>query len=141
MTYALALAEAADKAKYFMGEPFKILVVDDETSVRDALKMILEDEGFSVVAASRGGEGVELARRSRFDLTITDLRLPDMSGLDVLSAVRFASGGRGRAILISAHATREVCAEARTRGALGVLHKPFRPSEILRLVAEGLAAT
>ena len=140
MTYGLARAEATDAPGALMNGPRKILVIDDETSVRDALRMILEDEGFEVVSASCGVEGVELARRSRFDLTITDLRLPDMSGLDVLSAVRFAGGGRGRAILISAHATREVCAEARTRGAVGVLHKPFPPSEILRLVADALAA-
>ena len=139
MNHLLAGAERTDAAGACMNGPRKILVIDDETSVRDALRMILEDEGFEVVSASRGVEGVELARRSRFDLTITDLRLPDMSGLDVLSAVRFAHGG-GRAILISAHATREVCAEARTRGAVGVLHKPFPPSEILRHVAGALAA-
>ncbi|HYP52531.1 MAG TPA: response regulator, partial [Pyrinomonadaceae bacterium] len=65
------------------GRP-RILVIDDEESVRDALTLILEDEGFTVVSASAGREGIELARGSVFDLTITDLRLPDISGLDVL---------------------------------------------------------
>ncbi|HEV2763426.1 MAG TPA: response regulator [Pyrinomonadaceae bacterium] len=122
-----------------MAEAFRILVVEDEASVRDALTMILEDEGFKVVSTPCGAEGVRALRADAFDLVITDLRLPDLSGLDVLSAVRFACG-RGRAILISAHATEEVCAEARSRGAFGVLRKPFPPSEILRLVADALAA-
>ena len=123
-------------AGYFMAKASRVLVIDDDASVRDALRLVLEDEGYAVVSASRGAEGVELLRAEGFDLVITDLRLPDMSGLDVLSAVRFE---RGRAILISAHATHEVSAEARLRGASGVLRKPFPPSDILRLVADALA--
>ena len=119
------------------GRP-RILLIDDEASVRDALTLVLEDEGFTVVSAARGREGLELARASDFDLTITDLRLPDISGLEVLGALVLREARRP-AILITAHATRETVAEARGRGAVGVLSKPFPPSEILRLVSDSLA--
>lgn len=120
------------------GRP-RILVIDDEASVRDALTLILEDEGFTVVSAALGREGLALAHASPFDLTITDLRLPDISGLEVLGALDRRAEARRPAILITAHATPETLDEAGLRGAVGVLHKPFPPSAILRLVSDSLA--
>lgn len=122
-----------------MKEKARILVVDDEPSVADALRLILEDQGYSVVVATTGREGIEQARASSFNLVITDLRLPDMTGLDVLK-ILCEQDPRCPAILISAHATPEVCAQALAGGAVGVLPKPFAPSEILRLITKALAA-
>lgn len=116
-----------------------MLVIDDEPSVADALRIILEDECFHVVVAGNGRDGIEQATRGNFSLIITDLRLPDMSGLDVLNALS-VSGVRSAVILITSHGTPEIFAEARRRGVAGVLSKPFLPSEILQLVRETLAA-
>jgi DNA-binding response OmpR family regulator len=118
-------------------EAVQILVIDDEPSVADALKLILEDQGFVVVVASTGRDGIEHARRARFALTITDLRLPDMDGLDVIAAFR-EEGTGGGVILITSHCTPEICARASELGAAGVVAKPFLPSEIIRLVTAAL---
>lgn len=120
-------------------EPRGILVIDDEPSVADALKLILEDDGYAVVVARTGREGIEHARRTDFSLTITDLRLPDMTGLDVLDALCREDAKR-RVILITSHGTPEVFRAAAICGAVGVLPKPFQPSEILQLIADALAS-
>lgn len=113
-------------------------MIDDEETVRDALTLVLEDEGCAVVSAASGRAGVELALASPFDLTIVDLRLPDISGLEVLDVLT-PGRARGRAILVTAHATPEVIDEARGRGASCVLAKPFSAFDILVLVADSLA--
>lgn len=114
-----------------------ILVIDDERSVAGALQLILEDSGYRVAVALTGRDGIELSRREQFCLTITDLRLPDMTGLDIISAV-CREQPRGLFILITSHGTEEVLAEARNCGAADVLLKPFSPSEILQLVRKTL---
>jgi DNA-binding NtrC family response regulator len=116
----------------------RILIVDDEPSVADALKLILVDEGFGVEVAGTGRDGIELARRVPISLSITDLCLPDMSGLDVLDAL-LRDNPRALVIVISAQCTPEVCAEARRRGAAAVLSKPFLPADLLRHLNDKLA--
>ncbi len=115
----------------------RVLVIDDEPSVADALRMIMEDQGFAVVVAASGREGIEQARRAQFLVTITDLRLPDMDGLEVLGAFREGGLG-GSVILITSYGTPEILARARDLGAVGIIAKPFLPSEILQLVAAAL---
>jgi len=121
----LGLRTASDSAQ--------VLVIDDEPSVADALRMILEDEGFAVVVAATGREGLEQARRKTFGVTITDLRLPDMDGLEVIAFIRENCEG-GAVILITSYSTPEICARARELGASGVVSKPFLPSEIVGAV-------
>ena len=116
----------------------RILVVEDEPSVAGALKLILEDSGYRVSVALTGHEGIELSRRDRFCLTITDLRLPDMTGLDVMNTL-CRDNLRSQFILITSQGSEEVIAEARSCGASGFLLKPFPPSDILQLVRSTLA--
>lgn len=115
----------------------RVLVIDDEPSVADALRIILEDEGFVVVVAATGRAGIEQSRRAAFGVIVTDLRLPDVDGLDVIAAVR-EGGGAVPFILITSHITEEICAQALARGAFGIAAKPFLPSEIIRLVTAAL---
>lgn len=119
------------------GEIDRVLIIDDEPSVADALRVILEDEGFAVVVAANGRDGIAQARLSPFSVTVTDLRLPDMNGLEVIGA--FREGGLGGAlILITSYGTPEIFARASDLGAVGVIAKPFLPSEILQLIAAAL---
>jgi DNA-binding NtrC family response regulator len=111
----------------------RILVIDDEPSVVDALKMILSDQGYDAFAARTGKEGLDLIDQGEFDLTVTDLRLPDMSGLDILSRIR-EKNPRNLVILITAHATPDTIAEAINRGVTRVLPKPFSPASFIELV-------
>lgn len=119
------------------GERRRVLVIDDEPSVADALRVILEDEGFAVVVAANGRDGIAEARRTPFGVTVTDLRLPDMNGLEVIGAFRESSLG-GAVILITSYGTPEILARARELGAAGIIAKPFPPSEILQLITATL---
>jgi CheY-like chemotaxis protein len=105
--------------------------------VADALRVILEDKGFAVVVAANGRDGIEQALRAPFSVTVTDLRLPDMDGLEVIDAFREGGLG-GAAILITSHGASDISERARGLGAVGVIAKPFLPSEILQLIAAAL---
>ena len=120
-----------------VAERVRVLVIDDEPSVADALRVILEDEGFSVAIAANGRDGIAEARRAPFCVTVTDLRLPDMDGLEVIGAFR-EDGLGGAFILITSYGTPEIFARADELGAAGVIAKPFLPSEILQLITSAL---
>jgi two-component system response regulator GlrR len=115
----------------------QILVIDDEPSVADALRLILEDSGYEVTVAATARAGLELVRRRRFAVVVSDVRLPDATGLEVLAAVRRESPRCG-VILITAQRTPSLLTEARSGGAFAVLEKPFSLRAVLRLVSTAL---
>jgi DNA-binding NtrC family response regulator len=119
-------------------EKIQVLIIEDDQSVADALKIIMEDNGYEMVIAINAHQGVEQAGLRRFDLIITDVQLPDMSGLDVLAILR-KKVPEIPVIIITAHNTYEVCKQAIARGAFQVLSKPFLPSEILESVCRAIA--
>ena len=116
-----------------MAQKETVLVIDDELSVADALKVILSDSGYQVAVAMSGAEALEKLGKRRFDLVITDVRLPDISGLDVLRHLRRSHPGV-LAIIITAHHTPELAAESLSLGAVAVLLKPFSPSDLLTVI-------
>lgn len=116
-----------------MAQKETVLVIDDEPSVADALKVILSDSGYQVAVAMSGREALEKLGKRRFDLVITDFRLPDISGLDVLRHLRRSHPGV-LAIIITAHHTPELAAESLSLGAVAVLPKPFSPSDLLTVI-------
>ena len=115
----------------------EILIIDDEPSIAEALALILEDQGYSVVLARCGRDGIGEAQRRAFDVTITDLRLPDMTGLDVLKAI-CAEQPDNRVIVMTAYGSSEMIRELKACGAVEVLKKPFLPSEIISLIEGAL---
>src|ERR1700754_1298341 len=116
-----------------MREINTILIVDDEPIVGDALKTILSDSGYKVDVVRTGRAGLNRARKQRFDFAITDLRLPDMSGLQVLAGIREIDPGTA-VIVITSYSTPEIVTESKRLGAREVLAKPFSPADILRLL-------
>jgi DNA-binding NtrC family response regulator len=125
------------ECRFIVSHAIKILVIDDEPSVGDALSIVLGDLGYMVEVVLNGRDGVELANKERFSVAITDLRLPDMSGLEVLRHIK-SSDPECPVIIITAHSTPEVINESKRLGALAVLSKPFFPAEILSLINSGL---
>ena len=117
-----------------------ILVIDDEPSVADALRLILEDQGYRVTVARTGRAGLEAARQKRFRLVITDLRLPDISGREVVEEVCRVWPG-SVIIMITSYCTTEVCAAVHKCGAAAVLMKPFAPAEIIKIAAAATPTT
>ena len=110
-----------------------ILIVDDEPSVGDALKLVLESRGYEVVLVNNGLDGIDQARRRRFGFGIVDLRLTDISGFQVITDI-LNFQPQTPILLITAHGSPQIFAEAKKLGAVGALSKPFHPSEILKVI-------
>jgi len=115
----------------------RILVVEDEAGMRAGLAEVLGRGGFSVESAATGDEGLARLQRGGIDLLITDLRLPGMSGLELLREAR-AAGAEAPAIVITAHGTVEDAVAALKLGALDFLQKPFSPADLLHLATRVL---
>ena len=114
-------------------EKLSILIIDDEPSVGDALKLVLESQGYDVVLATNGHDGIDEARRRRFAFSVVDLFLTDTSGFQVIAGIRSLQP-EIPIVLITAHGTPSIFAEAMKLGAVGALAKPFSPAEILKLI-------
>jgi DNA-binding NtrC family response regulator len=115
-----------------------VLIIEDEPSVADALRIILEDGGYRVSIALTGRDGIEEARRGEFCVSITDIDLKDMTGFDVIHSV-CRHKPQMHFIVITSSDSQDVIAEAHRCGAAGVLIKPFLPSQILHLIKTTLA--
>ncbi len=116
-----------------MADPFRILVVDDEPAQRELVAGFLRKQGFDVVEAAGGGEAVTRFKREPFDLVLTDQRMPDLSGLDVLEAVRSASPETA-VVIMTAYGTIETAVSAIKAGAADYLTKPLNLDELLHRV-------
>jgi two-component system response regulator PilR (NtrC family) len=117
----------------------RILVVDDEPSLRQMLSILLRREGHQVVAAAGHREALEALRNAPapFPVVLTDLAMPDGSGLDVLAAAKSRSTAT-QVILITAHSTVDNALEAMKGGAYDFVTKPFEPLELALLVSKAL---
>jgi len=107
----------------------RILVIDDEESIRELLKDFLESKGFHIVIASDGESGLNILKEESFDLFLLDLMMPGMSGLDILRE-RAARKIDIPAIVITAHATVQTAVEAVKLGAFDYITKPFNLDEL-----------
>jgi two-component system response regulator PilR (NtrC family) len=111
----------------------KILVVDDERSIRELLEIFLKKEGFVVSSAANAEQGLAQVKSSEFDLIISDIKMPDMTGIDFLRALR-NTGFSGQFILLTAFASAETAIQALKMGAFDYILKTENFIEELRLV-------
>lgn len=101
----------------------KLLIIDDEKSIRSTLREILEYEDFKVEEAQDGQEGLDMLKKNEYDVVLCDIKMPGMDGLEVLE--KFASLGKeAQFIMISAHGTIETAVEATKKGAFDFIQKP-----------------
>ncbi len=117
----------------------KILVIDDEKSMREFLELMLQVDGYDVRCAGSGAEALRIMEDERFDLVITDIRMKPMSGLDVLRQCKSLYPGT-IFIIISAYADTETAVEAMKLGAYDYLPKPFKVEEMRVVIADALAS-
>ncbi|HKS41447.1 MAG TPA: sigma-54 dependent transcriptional regulator [Blastocatellia bacterium] len=115
----------------------RILIVDDESNITGALELILSEEGYEIKTASSFAQAVEHLREFIFDLVFTDLRLPDQSGIDLLSQVK-KDHPETEVVLMTAHGSLDVTIEAIKKGAYYYLEKPFTPDQVLMLIRRTL---
>ena len=101
----------------------KILIIDDEQSIRNTLREILEYEAFAVTDAKDGEEGIKLLRENSFDAVLCDIKMPKLDGMEVLEKA-MEEGIDTPFIMVSAHGTIETAVEATKKGAFDFLQKP-----------------
>ncbi|CAN5568682.1 sigma-54 dependent transcriptional regulator [soil metagenome] len=115
----------------------KILIVDDEKSIRSTLKEILEYEKYEVEEARDGEEGLELIIKKDFDVVLCDIKMPKMDGIEVLEKA-YETGKNVQFIMISAHGTIETAVEATKKGAYDFIQKPPDLNRLLLTVRNAL---
>jgi two-component system nitrogen regulation response regulator NtrX len=115
----------------------RILVIDDETAIRDSLKMILEYEHYDFVGASSGPDGVALVKRDPPDVVLLDIKMPGMNGLEALAEIRKADESLPVA-MISGHGTIADAMQATRLGAYDFIEKPFTSERVLVTISKGL---
>ncbi|MFH1007006.1 MAG: sigma-54 dependent transcriptional regulator [Candidatus Latescibacterota bacterium] len=120
-----------------MTASFTILVIDDEQVVRDACDQILSREGCRVTFAASGAEGLDKIKRERFDVIILDLRMPVLSGMEVLARIDEYIR-EIPVIVITGYATVESAVEAMKLGAYDFIPKPFTPNALRTIVVRAL---
>jgi CheY-like chemotaxis protein len=122
----------------------RILIIDDDAAVRSATKIVLDANGFDVVAVADGKSGISAIQEQRFDLVIVDLFMPGMDGLKTTTAIRKISPHMP-IITASGFMFGGACPEmpnfqamAEEAGATAALYKPFRPKELLQAVQKAI---
>ena len=108
----------------------RALIIDDESGVRDSLGLILEDEGWEIARAADGDSGLRAAQGERFDVVLTDVRMPRRGGLDILEEL-IAAQPEATVLVMSAFGQVEQALEAVRKGAYDFLAKPFTGPELL----------
>ena len=111
----------------------KILLIDDDAGIIDTLRRVLTDEGYEVTVERRGDDGLTRAGQDVFNVVITDLKLPGLSGLELVRQL-YASRPRLPIILITAFGTTQTAIEATKFGAYDYLLKPFDIQQLLDLI-------
>jgi two-component system nitrogen regulation response regulator NtrX len=117
----------------------RILVIDDEAGIRESLRMILEYEGYTCVLAATGEEGLALARTEAPDLVFSDIKMPGLDGLEVLTRLK-AHDDSLPVVMISGHGTVATAVEATKLGAMDFIEKPLSTERVLLTVRNALNA-
>jgi DNA-binding NtrC family response regulator len=115
----------------------KILVVDDEDIVRTSCNRTLSPEGYEVRLAKNGAEGLKMASEERFDLVLTDLKMPDMDGIEVLRIIK-EQWPETAVIIVTGYQTVDTAVKAIKLGAYDYIEKPFTPDALITAVREAL---
>jgi two-component system chemotaxis response regulator CheY len=116
-----------------------ILAVDDSASIRLMLSFTLKENGYRVIEAQDGRDGLAKLRDEAVDMVITDLNMPNMDGIDLVRGIRQNPGSRFTpVIMLTTESQEDRKNEARAAGATGWITKPFRPEQLLAVVKKVL---
>jgi two-component system response regulator PilR (NtrC family) len=115
----------------------KILVADDEQSMREFLEIMLKKEGYKIVLASNGDEAVKLVEKDLFDLVLMDVRMPKLDGIAALKRIKAVSPDTV-VIMITAFASTDTAIQAMKEGAYDYITKPFKIDEIKMIIKNAL---
>lgn len=120
----------------------KILVIDDERAIRNTLKEILGDEGHTVDVAEDGKKGMEKARQNEYDLIFSDVKMPEIDGIELLTALKHPADENSYVdcpiVMISGHGDIETAVEALKKGAYDFIEKPLDLNRLLITIKNAL---
>ena len=114
---------------------FSVLVVDDEEVVRQTVGRILTDEGFDVLVAGDGKTAIDLSRTKDIDAALLDIKLPDMTGVDVFEKIQMYRPNV-KAVIMTAFEIKDLVKRAFDLGACACLHKPFDIKRLLQILKD-----
>jgi two-component system response regulator PilR (NtrC family) len=117
-----------------------ILVVDDELSMREFLKILLEKEGYQVSTASEASSAIDLIKSQNFDLVLSDIKMPGMGGLSLLEKIKEINSLLP-VIMITAFASPENAVIAMKSGAFDYITKPFKVDEIIKIIKSAISSS
>jgi len=120
-----------------MGEHARILVIDDDESIRKTLATILEEEGYLVDTAENGKEAIRKSNAKFYNLALIDIRLPDIEGTKLLTAMKEATPKMVK-IIITGYPSLQNAIEAVNKGADAYILKPFNMDSVLNTIKEHL---
>ncbi len=120
-----------------MNNYVKILIVDDDDTIRSTMKAILEDEGYEVDLAASGKEGVQKANQTSYNIALLDIRLPDMEGVELLKLMKPAVP-RTRKIMVTGYPSTQNAIAALNKNADAYLIKPVDIEKLLSTIKEQL---
>jgi DNA-binding NtrC family response regulator len=112
----------------------KVLVIDDEQIVLDSVSKILKEENYNVDVSLSGRQGLDWAINNKYDIVLTDIRMPDIGGMRVLRDIKRAKPLLP-VVMITGYATVQSAVQAMKLGATDYLEKPFTPEKLLEVVA------
>ena len=118
----------------------KILVIDDERAIRNILKETLEFEGYKVDIAENGAQGIEMAQGGSYDLIYSDVKMPQMDGIELLAALKQPDSNCADVpvVMISGHGNIETAVECIKQGAYDFLEKPLDLNRLLVTTRHGI---
>ena len=116
----------------------RILAVDDSPSMRQLVKLTLEERGHEVLIADGGHEGLAILSKEKVDLIVTDVNMPKMNGIEFIRALRAAGVRFTPVLVLSTEAGQSLKDEAKSAGAAGWLVKPFQAANFLATVKKVL---
>ena len=120
-------------------KPLKVLVLDDEPIVLRQLKKSLTRQGYIVEIFENPDQAVARMKETRFDVVVSDIRMKEMNGLQVLEVVR-SKWMRTKVIIITGYTSKEVEREALAKGAFDFITKPFKPRDLLLAINNAVQA-
>jgi DNA-binding response OmpR family regulator len=113
----------------------RILIIEDDDEMRSLLKDFFEEDGFEIDSVSNGSDAFRILVRELFDLVITDIRMPGLTGLDILPGIRKLQP-EAPIIVITAFGSEEIHRRAMERGATAYLEKPLHFHELRTMIHE-----
>ena len=120
-----------------MDKHARILVVDDDETIRNTIKAILEDEGYLVDSAATGSEAVQKTKKTAYNVALLDIRLPDMEGVELLKLIK-DTVPRTRKIMVTGYPSMQNAIAALNKNADAYLVKPVNIEKLLNTVKEQL---